>query len=725
MVAAYFRNSVALLALLMGSSAVAGESTMVAANTENPAADNSVFDLGRIETVTITGSPLTNAINESKVTADDIYKFNALTVDRAIDLVPGAVSGSTGGPRNERLFFIRGFDRFQSTLSVDGIRVFLPADNRLDIGFFLTANLSEIQVEKGYVSVLSGPGSIGGALNLVTRKPTEPFEYEARGGAALGGGLQYNGFNTSGRVGGATDKSYWQVAAGMTKTDQWRLSDKFTPTISEDGGIRDHSEAHNLALNLKYGWTPNATDEYSISYSGQWGEKNATLSVSDTVASQKDWHWPYWDLQSLYFLSNTKVGTTAYVKTKLYYNGFRNGINSYDNANYNSQTTSKAFNSYYSDNAFGGSIEGGNDFFGGRDTLRGAFFYRRDTHVEWQQIFVPAFTEPHQENVEDTFSIAGENRLHVTDRVDWVVGATYDWRRLLKAQDYVDPAGKTAGHYVIYPLANGHAPNVQSALIFNYSETGHIYASVSDRARFPTLFERFSTRFGATISNPNLKAERAINYEIGGGETFFHGTTRADAAVFRSDVNDALVNVPIQFCDTTSTASPKDCIGVNSLPGKLTNTNQTQNVGDGKYYGYELSVDSRVIDTVQIGVRYTYINRNITAQNPLNPPVPSTFHLTGVPYSDLFAYITWNITPRLSFTPNLQLASDRWTNTTSGSSYYKTGSFTLWNFEADFAVTDNIDFQVGGRNLLDSNYQIVGGFPSEGRNFFVNLRIRS
>jgi len=682
------RNSVSILALFVGSSAVAGETPMVAVNTN--ANDNSVFNLGEIEQVTITGAAQSQAIGEVIVTPEDIYKFNALTVDRAIDLVTGAASGSTGGPRNERLFFIRGFDRFQSTLSVDGIRVYLPADNRLDVGFFLTANLAEIQVEKGYVSVLSGPGSIGGALNLVTRKPTQPFEYEGRAGIALGGNGEYEGFNSSGLVGGATDKSYWQASGGYTKTDFWRLSDKFTPTISEDGGIRDHSEAHNYNLNLKYGLTPNATDEYSLSYSGQWGEKNATLSTTDSVASQRDWRWPYWDVQSLYFLSNTAVGETAYVKTKFYYNSFRNGLYSYDNANYNSQNTAKAFRSYYSDNAFGGSIEAGNNFFSGRDTLKGAFFYRRDTHVEWQQLFVPAFTEPHQESVEDTFSVAAENRLHVTDRVDFVVGASFDWRRLLKAQDYVDPAGSTPGGYVNYPLANGQAANAQAALIYTYRDTGHVYANVSDRARFPTLFERFSTRFGSTISNPNLNPERAINYEIGGGDTFLHGTTRMEGAVFYSDVKDVLVNVPIQFCDTTSTVTPKNCTGVNNLPGRLTNTMQTQNVGDGKYYGYEFSLDSTIIDTVQIGVRYTYINRNITAQNPLNPPVTPTFHLTGVPYSQLFAYVTWDVTPRLSITPNVQLGSDRWTPTTSGTLYFKTGSFTLWNFEAEYAITDTI-----------------------------------
>ena len=720
MLVSRFNVSVSLIAILAAGLPRAAGAQMVAANMA--AAPGSIFDLGQIERVTVTASPISQAISESTVSGEETFKFGALTVDRAIDLTTGADSGSTGGPRNERLFFVRGFDRFQSPLYVDGIRVYLPYDNRLDLGFFQTANLSQIQIEKGYVSVLSGPGALGGAINLVTRKPTQAFEYEGRAGLALGGNGDDNGYNMSGLIGGATGKYYWQASLGVTKTDHWELPESFTPTPSENGGIRDHSDARDYDLNLKIGSTPNATDEYSLSYTGQWGKKDATLSTIDTAASQRDWRWPYWDVQSLYFLSNTAIGGSAYVKTKLYYNSFRNGLYSYDNASYNTQVTTKAFNSYFSDDAYGSSIEAGNDF--GRDLLKGAIFYRRDDHVEWQTIFVPLFTEPHQQSEEETYSVALENRFHVTDAIDFVAGASYDWRHLLIAQDYIDPTTTKPGRMVNFPLADGHAPNVQGALIYNYSDTGHVYANVSDRARFPTLFERFSTRFNSTLSNPNLKAERAVNYEIGAEDTLFN--THFVGAVFYSDVTNALENVPIIFCDMTSTATPKNCPAGGPFTGVATPVNQTQNVGNGRYYGFELSADAHVLDDVAVGVRFTYLNRNLDAQNPANPPLPANYHLTGAPYSQTFAYVTWDALPDLSLTPSIQTASDRWSNLQGNMNVFlKTGSFFLVNFVAQYALTDEVDIQVGARNLFDRNYSLVAGFPSEGRNFFLNVRVRS
>lgn len=43
---------------------------------------------------------------------------------------------------------MRGFDRFQVPLSIDGVRVYLPADNRIDYGRFLTPDVAEVQVAK-------------------------------------------------------------------------------------------------------------------------------------------------------------------------------------------------------------------------------------------------------------------------------------------------------------------------------------------------------------------------------------------------------------------------------------------------------------------------------------------------------------------------------------------------------------------------------------------------
>lgn len=262
------------------------------------------------------------------------------------------------------------------------IRVYLPAGNRLDYSRFLTPDPAEIQVQKGYVSVLNGPGGMGGAINLVTCQPAQPFEGEARLGVEAG-----NRGDISGRTGylslGSKQDQFWLQGSYLRRdSDGFYLSRDFQPRVQQRAGLRDYSDSEDSRLNLKAGWTPNATDEYVLSYTRQTGQKNAPYNVDQPVRSltdepgegqsrQRDWTWPEWDIESLAFYSHTDLGS-GYLKTKAYYNSFDNLLSAWDDHTHTTQTERRAFDSRYKDRAWGLSLEAGNDF--GAHTLRcGAF----------------------------------------------------------------------------------------------------------------------------------------------------------------------------------------------------------------------------------------------------------------------------------------------------------------------------------------------------------------
>lgn len=76
-------------------------------------------------------------------------------------------------------------DRTRVPLYIDGIRVYLPYDNRLDMARFTTTDVAEIQVTKGYTSVINGPGAMGGSVNLVSRRPTSALDGDLRSGVSF------------------------------------------------------------------------------------------------------------------------------------------------------------------------------------------------------------------------------------------------------------------------------------------------------------------------------------------------------------------------------------------------------------------------------------------------------------------------------------------------------------------------------------------------------------
>lgn len=661
------------------------------------------FGLGQIETVTVAGivpatPDATVQMSASTLPSENIYAFHTTQLNQTLDLIPGVAASNSGGSRNEQLIFVHGFDRFQTPLSIDGIRVYLPADNRLDFARFLSADLSEIQVAKGYVSVLNGPGALGGAINLVTRKPVSEFDVEARSGLVLGNSGSLDTTDASLSVGTKEGNFYLEGGAAWSYTARTELSDQYHPTATQPAGFRLHSRSRDLTLHAKAGYTPNETDEYSINFIKTVSAKDAPFSVSDTIASQRDWNWPYFDISSVYFLSNTALGDNAYVKTKLYYNNFSNGLFSYDNANYTTQSLARAFRSFYSDYAFGGSIEGDINL-ADNDTLKGSFFYRRDSHKEVQQIYSPAFIEPPQLDLEDTYSVAAENTWHATQQLDVVAGVSYDWRELSVAQDFVDPAtAADKGTFINYPLKNGGALNGQAALIYNVDENSSYYANVSDRTRFPTIFERFSTRFGTAASNPGLKAERAANFEIGTKQNF--DGLRFDGSLFYSNVTNVIQGVILP-------------------PPAPANTTQSRNVGHGIFYGAEAALSGALLDDLSGGINLTYQVRHI-----ITPVGVAPLQLTGDPMYKGFAYLDWAVTDDLVVTPNITMASNRWSSNTAGTVYFKTGGNVLPGLSVDYHFLDYFDINAGVKNLLDANYQLASGFPDQGRTFFMELRFR-
>src|SRR5690606_18003816 len=116
------------------------------------------------------------------------------------------------------------------------------------------------------------------------------------------------------------------------------------------------------------------------------------------------------------------------------------------------------------------------------------------------------------------------------------------------------------------------------------------WASVSSRTRFPTVFERFSSRFGGAVSNPALDAERATGFEIGGARAL--GGAQIEAAAFYSALDDVIVAFPFIY---------DDCSSGTCVPNAVT---QSRNAGDGESYGAELSLALPVADTLTLGGNY-------------------------------------------------------------------------------------------------------------------------
>jgi len=653
-----------------------------------------------LEEVTVYGAlPNGGTVGGANITQSDIRDFNRNSLDQAIQLASGT-SISAVGARNETDVWIRGFDRWRVPLYQDGIPIYLPVDNRIDFGRFTTVDLAEIQIAKGFASVIDGPGAMGGSINLVSRVVNKPLEAEARAGATLDSNATYNGSTSDLLLGTRQSNWFLQGTGSFTKQEHFRLSDGFTPGTLQGSGDRIQSDHQDYKINLKAGYLPTAGSEYTLNFIDQVGSKGNPppdgLIAGPALNQVKYWTWPAWDKKSLYWLSKNALDDRgSYVKTRLYYDKFFNQLNSFDSLTYSTQNFPKSFDSTYDDRAAGGSVELSETLPGGADIVRLAGHYRWDQHNETESTRnapgAPWYQQPWETASETTSSVALENIYHPIAAADVIAGVSYDARHLIGDSQWV-AAGITPpfGHSFAYPVADKHALNGELAVIYRYREAGSVHISYADRSRFPTLFEMYSTRFGTFQNNPALQPERSHYTQIGVTDTL--AGTQIVANAFYARVVDAITAVPLS-------------------PTLSTN----QNVGVERREGYEIELSRALMPTLRGGINYSDLVRVVVAGNSIP---------TDTPNYKLFAFLNWKPLATLTVIPSVEVQGNRWLQSaTNNTIFYRAGSYGIVNLKAAYAFLPSASFEIGANNLGDRNYLVEDGYHAPGRQYFANVRV--
>lgn len=644
-------------------------------------ADEDVFELGVIE---VTGKADQEQLNDKEtISSEDISRNNRNDVASALNLLPG-VSVQNLGARNERLIYVRGFNSRQVPLFMDGIPVYVPYDGNVDLNRFTTFDIGQIDVSKGNASVLYGPNTLGGSINLVSKRPSKKLEANLTTGMGMDSRFDDNYYQTALNFG--SNHGLWYIQGGASYLDRqfWRLSDDFKATAAENGGIRENSGNTDYKGNIKLGLTPNATDEYAITYSNQSGRKDTPpYAGSDKTIAPRYWRWPSWDKESVYFLSKTQFGNDHTVKLRAYHDTFKNSLQSFDNANYNTITRPYAFDSRYDDYTFGGGIEYANTWFK-QNEIKLAFSYKQDVHREIGNV-----GQPQQRFADELFSYAIENSYTPTDKLKFVVGASYEQQKQIQAQNLLN------NRLVSFPLSGAKdAYNIQGSAFYQLVDDLQLHASIARKTRFPTIKDRYSYRLGSALPNPGLQPENALNYELGlSGKAF----TAVDygANLFFSQIDNTIDSVTLP---NTSCSTPP-CF-------------QLQNIGQQENLGTEIFATAQINDQWRAHFNYTWLDRN-NITNPQYFPLDTPKH-------KVFTYLEYQPIRYLRLLASAEYNDKRYSNTTGTR---VANDFVVGNMKATFLVNKNLNAEFGVNNVADQLYAYEEGFFEQGRNYFANINL--
>lgn len=497
--------------------------------------------------------------------------------------------------------------------------------------------------------------------------------------------INTNGYKANINIGANLGKFYVQGGYSYFDRNSFRMSSNFVPTKNEDGGQRNNSYRTDQKISFKIGWTPTKKSEYALGYINQQGEKGNPVYTGNDIlnalySKPRYWQWPNWDKESYYFISNSEIDSENSIKTRIYFDRFKNTLDSYDDNTYSTQTKAYAFESIYNDYTYGGNVEYNTKLIPKND-FKIAFHFKEDVHRENN------LGEPVRHFVDNTVLIGLEDIYKISQKFTLIPGVSYNIRKNKEAQDY----NATTKVISDYPTADASdAYNAQIGLFYQVNNQHKLGATVSQKTRFATIKDRYSYRMGTAIPNPDLKPEKATNYEINYTLSAFKKLT-FQTALFYSSLTDAILNVS------------------NVVPGK----SQMQNFGEAEYKGIEAQINYEILTNLSVNFNYTYLER----KNITDP----TIHFTDVPNTKVMGTLEYQPLKLLKLIVNSEFNSSRF-STSYGA---RVPDFTLLNLYGSAKVLKNFSLDAGMNNIFDKNYSLVEGYPEEGRNFFVTIRFFS
>jgi outer membrane receptor for ferrienterochelin and colicins len=535
--------------------------------------ENNVFTLGEIVvTADKPASTLSTTVNE--ISAQDITATGASTVAEALEQIPGVDIQRSG--KGQMFVSIRGFDQDDTKVLIDGVPAHESYFGTVDLSMLPTESISKITVTKGAVSALYGADTMGGIINIITKK----------GGNTPAGGDATISFGNDGAAnyianfGGTSGRLNYSLTYGYRTSNGVRLSKDFNPhdpnvgigsSYNEDGGLRDLSDYIKKSLNAKVGYDPDQDTSMYLSFDYHNDERGVPTETN------RYWYFTKWNQWQLNLVGEHKFNDVISAKARVFYLKHDDSLTdvSWD-ANHTTTPKKKWFQkSYYDDYSEGAELQSSFDL-GKWSLIRAGFNYLKDNNIQgnyYDSIAAAANKgqigwQREQEYTADTYTMAVEDEINPVKDLSVVVGASYNTFKPVKAD--------------LQPVPDTMATlNPQLGVVYMLSSKTTLHASIGKETRFPHLKELYSQLAGG---NPNLNPQKAISYELGATQKF-NNTFEGSISLFQSDIRDLITYVTLQS---------KDKIYVN--------------IGKANIKGIETDLNANITESLQAGLNYTYMS---------------------------------------------------------------------------------------------------------------------
>jgi len=405
----------------------------------------------------------------STVVSTDIEKLKPRDLSDVLKFIPGSMV--TFGDKDTYTLKLRGIGANRIALLVDGVPVYEPYFSTFDLKTVSAGGIDTIQVTKGPSSVLYGPNTLGGLVNVITKRPSE------RPSLSLAGSYGDEDTKSLG-----VDTSYSWKRFALSANALYQDSAGFNYPDPEDGQTtpRTNSDFERLNLSAKAYFTPSSSTEIMANgglYRSEYGMPAALFTQR-----ARYWRFPRWDRSSLNAGGFTSLGGESVLRFRAFYVNYINTLDWFTTA----EMTELDSQSTYDNSVYGGfalaEIPAGE-----MNTLKASLLYQKDV----ARIQDDA-GEPWDRFDQGTLSAGLEDHFSITDKWKVIGGLSLDY----------------INKYT--PGENNTSLNPLIGIKFTPAEALDFHVSFARKSRFPSMRALYSDSSG----NPDLLSESGTSFEF-------------------------------------------------------------------------------------------------------------------------------------------------------------------------------------------------------------------
>jgi vitamin B12 transporter len=604
------------------------------------------------------------------ITDQAIENRQATKVEDILKNTPGVSMQRSGGQGALTQLNLRGTDSSHSTVLIDGQRMNFqdPASNTFDFDWLTTDNIERIEVLRGPAAGQWGGDTIGGVINIVTKKGKGPMKVTA---SAEGGSFGTNRESVTALGGGER----YDYAFGWSNffTSGWSTAPKQRGWGTEPDG------SSNMTTFIKLGFSPTDNSEVEARYTHtDFSSHSDGVSFGGRPAGQTgDTH-----------ILKYKHVDSGHIKGRMsLFDGFWTpsvSASTIHNDQWNMGSTSTTAGA----GCTNGAISGTAPLCSAYDAWSHNLGFQNDLKFDADNTLTFGADSTTETYWQKNYQQAGRV---VADRYDMInSGYVQHQTRLFEALDLL--AGYRGGQHNTFGLYSTYFGTAAWHLPTGTTLKGSFGTSF----KAPSLYQIY---YPSNLSNPSLQPEKGRGWDIGFEQKLVGNTLKVGSTFFRNDIVNLVESVVV---------------------GAL---RQYQNVSKATTQGVEMFVDYRVFDdsdgSLTLTPNYTYTQAYKRA---------GFEELTRRPRHALGGDITWKFLEkrgRLNFSAAYNSDHQETRPTTATAAYpNRAGGYAQFDLAGSYDVTDNLQLFARLENMFDRYHEENFGYASTGgRAFFAGVKV--